>query len=216
MKRRKVYFYAQRGEAMRVTGKEPIGVGWVDTDKGNLIRSRLVAKEFRRAWQQSIFAGTPPLEVLRLICGEAAKGMNNANPICLMLIDIKRAHFYATAKRRVFVKLPPEDPHSREGGVCVELAFSMYGTLDVAANWEETYTSFLEDIGFVKGVACPCVFYSAHRWLQMLAHGDDFLVAGTAHQLEEFGKQMAGEYEFKQETIGPHDGMAKELKVIGR
>ena len=37
-----------------------------------------------------------------------------------MVIDIRRAHFYAPALRRIFVQLPPEDPRSGEEGVCAE------------------------------------------------------------------------------------------------
>ena len=48
------------------TGKAPVTVRWIDHDKGDVYRSRLVARQFRGE-EEAIFAATPPLEVLKLI-----------------------------------------------------------------------------------------------------------------------------------------------------
>ena len=53
-------------------GKKPIGVRWVDINKGDALnpeyRPRLVAKDFKRgAKRDDLFAGTPPLETLKLL-----------------------------------------------------------------------------------------------------------------------------------------------------
>ena len=52
------------------TGKAPVSVRWIDHDKGThgeeVIRCRLVARWFRGD-EESMFAATPPLEVLKLI-----------------------------------------------------------------------------------------------------------------------------------------------------
>ena len=58
---RKIYKYSTKSECRRLTGKNPIKVRWVDTDKGGLVRARLVAMEFRIKNEAAIFAGTPPL-----------------------------------------------------------------------------------------------------------------------------------------------------------
>ena len=160
---RGVYVYSTYAEAHRTTGRSPIGVRWVDTDKGSLIRSRLCAQEFRRKWEDAIFAGTPPLEAMRVLVSLAAAGMLNPDPLCVLVLDIKRAHFYAPSKRRVFINLPPEDPRSIEEGVCGELRFSMYGTRDAASNWEDSYSEYLDSIGYKKGSSSPCVFYARSR-----------------------------------------------------
>ena len=68
VKRIGVYKYADRKEALKANGgKKPIRVRWVDTDKGDRYRPRLVAMEFRKA-NETYFAGTPPLESLRVLC----------------------------------------------------------------------------------------------------------------------------------------------------
>ena len=60
-------------------------------------------------------------------------------------IDIKRAYFYAKARRDVYVKLPPEDD---EPDMCGKLNKSMYGTRDASQNWEEEYSDTLMSMGF--------------------------------------------------------------------
>ena len=51
------------------------------------------------------------------------------------VLDVRRAHFYARAIWRVFVKMPPEDPRYREEDPTAELTYSLYGTQDAVANW---------------------------------------------------------------------------------
>ena len=52
-------------ECVARTGKPPVSVRWVETNKGDdanmNVRSRLVAREIRMAGQDAIFAPTPPL-----------------------------------------------------------------------------------------------------------------------------------------------------------
>ena len=139
----------------------PVDTKWVDTNKGDdvdpLYRSRIVAMEFRRSKAETVFAGTPPLEAFRIILAVAAKE-NPAkvrNPYRIKVIDIKRAHFYAKALRKVLIKLPPEDPRSKEADLYGLLLKTMYGTLDAAARWEAHYSTILVEGGCQKGKGAP-------------------------------------------------------------
>ena len=71
-----VWKKAPREEALRRQGKPPITVKWVDINKGDdehpKYRSRLVAREVRRAWEATVFSPTPPLEALRTVLSFAA------------------------------------------------------------------------------------------------------------------------------------------------
>jgi len=53
------------------TGKKPIGVRWVDINKGDIrnpkYRSRLVAMEFKCDKREDLFAATPPVEAKKLL-----------------------------------------------------------------------------------------------------------------------------------------------------
>ena len=55
---------------MEKTGRNPIGVKWVDVNKGDErrpeYRSRLVAKEVKRDKREDSFASTPPLEAFKI------------------------------------------------------------------------------------------------------------------------------------------------------
>ena len=60
-----VYHKVPEEKALRMTRKKPIGVRWLDTNKGDEAtpeyRSRLVAKEIKRNTLDEMVAATPPL-----------------------------------------------------------------------------------------------------------------------------------------------------------
>ena len=74
----------------------------------------------------------------------------------LLFIYVKRAYFYAPARRPVYVTLPDEDAKI---GHCARLNVSMCGTRDAAANWEDQYASHLIANGLIQGKSSPCVFH---------------------------------------------------------
>ena len=74
---RRVYVEADVEECVKVTGKKPIQVRWVDVVKGfGIYRSRLVAKDFRPKNKiddrEGLYAATPPLEVVKFLIMQAA------------------------------------------------------------------------------------------------------------------------------------------------
>eukprot|EP00435_Cladocopium_sp_Y103_P052687 s1304_g16.t1 len=79
LKKQAVYEKRPISEAYKVTGRRPIPVRWLDTDKGNPtkpnFRSRVVVKDIKAAKAESeqlpqnlLFSSTPPLESMRLLC----------------------------------------------------------------------------------------------------------------------------------------------------
>ena len=196
-----MYKYQTTAEAKAVSGKNPIPVGWIDTNKGDradpLYRSRIVAKEVQRHREESIFAPTPPVESLRILLNIAAAHRNDDRPYKIMVTDIKRAHFYAKALRRVFIQLPPEDPRSGDPSLCGELLQSMYGAQDAAANWEAAYSDTFSRMSVQKGVASPCHFLGCAGRLFGMVHGDDFITVAPEDELNELKRAMAVEYETK-------------------
>ena len=81
--------------------------------------------------------------------------------------DIRKAYFQADAIRDVYVELPEED---YEEGMCGKLIKSMYGTRDAAHNWEIEYSGFMEEVGFMRGIASPCVFCHSDRDIRVVVH----------------------------------------------
>ena len=133
-----------------MTGKAPIKVRWVDVNKGDdkepNYRSRLVAMEFKRGVNAEWFSGTPPLEALRTLCswwasqegdGGLLKGRGGSvsEDLCMLVVDVRKAHLCAPATRDVFIEPPKEDKEEGEEDMCGQLQYSMYGTRDAAKNW---------------------------------------------------------------------------------
>ena len=219
---RKVYEIAKVADALRVTGKMPIPVMWIDSNKGDKdhwnYRSRLVAKEFRRKGQTPIFAATPPLESLRALVRIAAasqEGLAMEDRFGFICIDVSRAHFYAKAIRDVYVKLPAEDKNSFDTTLCGKLLMSMYGTQDAGANWNESFGQAMRDAGYTQGVASPCHFVGKNGRLPTMVHGDDFLACGTLKELRELEAALGRVYEIKVQIAGPWPGAERSLKVLG-
>ena len=86
---------------------------WIDINKGDLqnpnYRARLVGREIKIDKRLDLFAATPPLESLRLMCSLCASNQWRRDPYRILSIDIKRAYFYAPASRPIFIEIPMED-----------------------------------------------------------------------------------------------------------
>ena len=137
LRNRCVYRYASLQDAIKAVGRRPLRLKWIDTNKGDganyNIRSRLVCTEVRPKGTEAIFSATPPLESLRILLTIASQPIKDrADPYCISLADVSRAHFYADADREVYIQLPAEDPRSGEKDICGRLLKTMYGALDAA------------------------------------------------------------------------------------
>ena len=77
------------GECYERTGKKPIGVRWVDVNKGDEknpeYRSRLVAREVNKEKRNDLFAGMPPLEAKRVLLSLAMSGKEDMTTCTLCL-----------------------------------------------------------------------------------------------------------------------------------
>ena len=173
-----MYVRVPREVCLRKTGKAPIKTGWAETDKGQPgkpnVRARWVAKEYKTHARPELYASTPPLEALKVVLSEIAT--NKREGKVLALVDVRRAYFYAPARRKVFVELPPEDYQTGDEHMCGLLRYSLY---DAAQNWEEELT---------RGSACPCVWRGRIKGEDIVAtvHGDDnwwaTVGSGVPHQ----------------------------------
>lgn len=137
-------------ECYDVTGNAPVGTEWLEVNKGDegdyRIRARLVAQEFTKGKLEALFAAAPPLEAKKALLSLAvAEGIGYGDGLHykIYFIDIKRAYFYAPAKRDVYVRLPMED---FDEGKCGKLNKSMYGTRDASLNLENEYVRFMTSI----------------------------------------------------------------------
>ena len=152
------------------------------------VRARRVAKEYKTHAKPELYESTPPLEALKIVLSEIATGKRGGNVVAI--IHVRRAHFYAPARKRVFVELPPEDHQPGDEHTCGPLQYSLYGTHDAAQNWEEELTSTLYDLKIDtrdrmpmrvarihqgKGPCCNCARRRHHRRWRTVG-------GGTPHQ----------------------------------
>ena len=217
----KVYDKVPIKECYDKTGQEPVGTKWLEINKGDEdnynIRARLVAQEFTRGKLEAIFAATPPLEAKKALLSLAVTegiGYGDGWQYKPDFIDIKRAYFYAPAKRDVFIKLPFED---YEEGMCGKLNKSMYGTRDASLNWENEYIRFMESVGFIRGLSSPCLFYHPGKDIRAVVYGDDFTLLGSENYLNWFKTEIQKVYaiDFKA-RLGPNDEDQKSVRLLNR
>lgn len=91
----------------------------------------------------------------------------------------------------MYVSLLPGD---EQEGYCAIWLKTMYGTEDASHVWQEDYSQHLKQRGFIQGRAWTSVFRHATKNIQLLVHGDDFLVladqAGQDYMKEELSKKL--------------------------
>ena len=198
-------------------------------NKGDLvspkIRSRLVAKEVRRAKPEheqlgasETFSATPPIETVFALLSTMISRRNDGKRK-LASWDISRAHFMGQAQREIYVELPPEDLH-HEGDtepMVGRLLRSMYGTQDASQIFQKDYTSHLEPLGAEFCKLCPAIFRVKEKGLIGLVHGDDFLVDGELEGLKWFDKVLNDKYKARWEaTLGDGEKDAKQMFFLNR
>ena len=97
---RKVYEKVPRHLA---AGHKIISTKWLDVDMRDKQRpSRELKLNDRRL---DLFAATPPLESLRLLCSICASNHMRARPYRLLSIDVKRAYFDASVQREILIEI---------------------------------------------------------------------------------------------------------------
>ena len=230
MRSLKVFEYVAEEEAREITGRPPISVDWVDTNKGDrerpVLRSRLVVQETRRISTlgpedaAAIFAATPPLEALRFVLSQAMTEQRDDRQMerVVAFLDISRAHLHSPIRREVFVKACRED-HECPEGHCWRLLKAMYGLRDAGACFDKRVEEIMEELGYRVGRFSPCLYYNVKSMVVVFRHGDDFVVLGRRADVKEFAAQLGEKLIVKERgTLGPRKdlGDVSEIVVLNR
>ncbi len=211
-KERQVYVYHSRDEAMKDEGGKFVKTRWVQTEKGDEVRCRLVAQEFAHGDpRDDLFAGTPPLFAARLLVSRAASRARR--DWTLMCLDVSCAFLYAPIKRRVYIELPAEDPLSATGQWVGKLERALYGTRDAPQAWLEELSMTLTAMGFQSSSYFPGVYWNSSLEVMMVTHVDDLLCSGPEGALKQVRNQLQKKYEVKGDLLGSD---VTELKFLGR
>ena len=204
-------------EAWTETGAAPVQSRWRVINKGDAehmeVRARLVAREFRRAGVDTIFAPTPPLAAFRLLCSRALV-QKPGPPRKLFVVDIRRAFFHARSKRAVFVKPPGLRGTKR----CWRCKKAMYGTLGAASDFQDELRDGMEkDVGMKSGAAIPTLFYDDIQDIAAVGHGDDLLFEAPEVQGIAAIERIRQRFDLVVKAkLGPGPGDNKEALLLNR
>ena len=167
-------------EGLWRTGRWLISCRWEDNNMGDnqrvAARSRLTAREIKQKGTDGYFGGAP-LAIVRHVISRA---------------DVKRTFLHADALAVTHVK----PPHIRDTERCWRLKICMYGTLPAPAGWQHLVQKVGADIGPLSSNIFPC----ASRDLDMVVHGDDFILAGCGEDLDWLSQKLNENLELKQRT----------------
>ena len=210
-----VYIKVPRSEA-QMKGSSVIANKWLDINKGDgtnpNIRCHLVGRELKLDNGLDIFAATPPLESLKVICSICASNQNRKGPCRILTVDVPRAYFYAKVMRLVYMEFLREDLVHGVKLNAARLNLHLHGTRDARQNWAAKYSGYLSEVGG----ATPCSFKHAACELFVTVHGDDFTITCPEADLKWMEAQMAAKYEIKSQYLGPDPGQAREVRLFNR
>ena len=100
---------------------------------------------------------------------------------------------------------------------CGQLQRHMYGTRHAAQGWQHEYSTTLLEMGFLQGLASPCMFHHPSRSLASSVYGDDFITTGSKRELDWFEAELEKRYELtKGGRLGPGENDAKEGTILNR
>ena len=132
-----------------------------------------------------------------------------------MINDVRRAYFYAKIQRDVYIELPKEDKDYGKG-ILGKLRLCLYGTRDAAKGWQETLSSHLESVGFIRGRGHPSVFWHPDKQIQTLVHGDDYVSAGSDESMDWLEGELSKAYELQSQRLTAVTSGKTEGKVLNR
>ena len=162
------------------------------------------------------FAPMPALEMLKLMLSLAStwRRSRRGGVLTIMVVDVKRAHWNADARRVIYIQLPDED---YEEGMCGLALKALYGFLDAASCWNEEVGSMLADNGFAVGKANPALFHHEAEDIIGLVHGDDFVTLADDQGQDFFEACLTKRYQYsKKGRLGPRSSDSREIKVLNR
>lgn len=195
----------------KAAGRKKIRSKWLDDDKGDAVRSRLVAHAVAYTEREDTFAATPPLKGIKIIISLCASKPPRAAR-CIGRWDISVAFFHAKIVGELYVVLPPG---LRKPGKIWQLLRATYGTQEASKLFQDELKRVLVEKGnYVQIEVTPSIYYSEKYDIELLVHGDGFLADGTNDSLDVLDRLLHDNFTCKTlDRIGP--GHAAEGAFVG-
>ena len=134
----------------------------------------------------------------------------------MMVLDVSRAHFHPFIKRELYVEIPEEDDSAGPDEVGLLLR-TMYGTREASSEFEQFFTTIVEELGFRAGISVTCVYYRPLDLLIIWRHGDDIGIIGDEESSEQVYKELAKKMILKKRAVlGFGDSHDKTISLLNR
>ncbi|CAK0877935.1 unnamed protein product [Prorocentrum cordatum] len=221
------YVYDTKQRCREETGRAPVPMIWVDVNKGDdrkpNVRCRLSVAETRYRTSMDLggpsqtFSATPPYEALRMLSSFCCSPRDaEEDQHVLMFLVVTRAHPHCEMKRKLWVKLPAEDPRSADPSVCGLLVRCLYGCCDAGQNFELLVRETLEGkMGFSCGVWYPCIYRRGDGKLAAYVYGDNFALKGSrADNLEFYRELQKCAWAKLEGVLGPNKSAGDVQEVV--
>lgn len=228
-----VYHLISIADAKRL-GYKIVSSRWLDDNKGEMVRSRLVAQEvsyFEN--REDCNASTPGLKACRLILSLAASKPSRPSVQAknrtrgstgktyaerrrqLALHDVSVAFFHADMDELVAVR-PPKGTTWVPEGMLMALDKAMYGTRKASQLWQELVaTTLCKDELFLRSPTNGSLYHSEELDVETCIHGDDFLSEGDPEDLDALDSLLTKSFITKVlERVGP--GAGREGRYLNR
>lgn len=156
--------------------------GQVDTFK-----ARLVARGFSQKYgtdYDQVFAPVMRQTTFRAVTDKLNMAVKH--------YDAKTAFLNGKLKETVFMKQPERyEIRGKENMVC-RLIKSIYGLKQAARVWNERLHEVLEELGFARSEADPCLYVKiiAEMIMYIIVYVDDLVITGTLREIESTAKDL--------------------------
>ena len=197
------------------SGAAHVRGGWVEDYKGDVVRSRFVAKQVAYERRADVSQSTPALLVFRLMMSLAASAapIFQGEPVVIGVWDISVAFFHSQMDELVYVH-PPKD--LVPAGWCWKLVRSMYGTRRASRLWADHVRDVLQADGANMVRVISMAFVNEKRRYVAAVWGDDFMFIAGMQGMHHIAEVLERNFESKLiGMIGP--GCATStVKILNR
>jgi Reverse transcriptase (RNA-dependent DNA polymerase) len=191
-------------EVVLPCGAPVVGCRWVFDLKLNVdgsikrYKARLVARGFSQTEGVDYFETFAPVTSMtnvRLLLALAA-----INDWDTKQLDIETAYLNAKVKEDIYMKQIPGFATKSRSSV-LKLKRSLYGLKQSAKNWNDCLSAYLEEIGMVRSIVDPCLFYyrdESGKVALLSVYVDDLILTGNASDaMNEIVKLLSQKFKVK-------------------
>jgi hypothetical protein len=167
-------------------GTKVWGGRWCHRRKGDEVRSRYVAQQFRDPTDDEAYAGTPRTEAIRIMIAAA---LAESLPLVAADFSVAFLHTPMEGAEKTYVEMPWE-LRSDGGDDVWELQRALYGLRRAAQLFQAYLTKLILGLEFEQSGAESMMFIHRGMNLKVIIHVDDPLTSGPIENIRWFYEEL--------------------------